>query len=250
MFGQVGQNLRQDADGVSYYAIFRDVSGLAEKSVTIAGINVGFIERIDSRETKREYGCASAHYERTLRSIRSKPAFGRVLPAAHAGLYRSIAEDGDRIMQVTSDTNPADLMRDLQNIAGTVVDITKSLRRVISGDGGEEKLLDILENFRQTAAELRMAVGKNAGKLDIVVDNVVAVTGEARTFSTDFRSDARVILADARTITSSIKDIIGENTENFQEGFEGVRGAGSTTDRLEEARQHPEPGRVHHREDR
>ena len=48
MFGQVGEGIEDDAAGYRVYAIFRDVSGLAEKSrVVVAGINVGQIDQIE-----------------------------------------------------------------------------------------------------------------------------------------------------------------------------------------------------------
>ena len=48
MFGQVREGVGENEAGYEVYAIFDDVGGLAEKSrVTIAGINVGQIKKIE-----------------------------------------------------------------------------------------------------------------------------------------------------------------------------------------------------------
>ena len=53
MFGQVREGVGDSQKGYDVFAIFDDVGGLAEKSrVTIAGINVGQIKKIELAGTK------------------------------------------------------------------------------------------------------------------------------------------------------------------------------------------------------
>ena len=72
--------------------------------------------------------------------------------------------------------------------------------------------------------ELSRAVGDNE-EVRHVVDNVVAITADARGFTGEFRVHSRDILMDARAVVRNVKDIIGDNEENVQSGFEGIKGA-------------------------
>jgi prophage DNA circulation protein len=41
----------------------------------------------------------------------------------------------------------------------------------------------------------------------------------------EFQTDARTILEDVRAVTAEVRTIVGRNSGNVQEGFDGVRGA-------------------------
>lgn len=228
MFGQVEEGIGDDASGYRVYAIFADASGLNPKSrVTIAGIDVGELAEI---ELVGDQAKVWIRVNTPLRSDarvakRQTSLLGEYALQLSPGYTGEPLRDGDEIKNVDVDVSPADLMGDLKEITANVTDITASLKNVLGGQAGEQKLVEILENINRTVADLQAAVAQNAPKVDLVVDNVVRVTEEARRLTGEFRGSANRILDDAETVTRSVRDIVGDNTGLVQEGFDGVKGA-------------------------
>ena len=112
-------------------------------------------------------------------------------------------KDGDQIKHVDYDTAPADLMNDLKGISKNIIDITDSLKNVLGGEQGQKRLANILESFEKVSLDIRSTIGRNSGKFDRVVDNVVEVTKGAKQFTRNFRTSARAILGDVQTIVAT-----------------------------------------------
>lgn len=228
MFGRIEEGIGDDAAGYRVYAIFDDAGGLTEKSrITIAGISVGELDRIELVGDKAKIWIRVNTPLRTDARISKKQTslLGEYALQLSPGYTGEPLGDGDQIRNIQVDVTPADLLVDLKQITANVTDITDSLKRVVGGQGGEQKLIDILENINKTVAEVQVAVAQNAPKVDIVVDNVVKVTAEARALTAEFRRSANRILDDAEAVTQTVRSIIGDNTEVVQEGFDGVKGA-------------------------
>lgn len=228
MFGQVEEGIGDDASGYRVYALFDDASGLNPKTrVTIAGIDVGEIDKIELAGTEARVWIRVNTPLRSDAIISKKQTslLGEYALQLSPGYTGEPLQDGDQIKNIRTDVSPADLMGDLKKITANVTDITQSLKSVIGGGEGEQKLIAILENINRTVADLQKAVAENAPKVDVVVDNVVRVTEEARRLTNEFRAGAGRILDDAEAVTRNVRDIVGDNTGVVQEGFDGVKGA-------------------------
>ncbi len=228
MFAQVKEGIDEDASGYKVFAIFDDASGLAEKSrVVIAGINVGQIANIELEGDKAKVWLRVNVQLKTDARISKKQAslLGEYYLQLTPGYTGKVLGEGDQIKTVEYDVAPADLMNELDKIVGNVTEITETVKNVVSGEEGEKKLQDILENIDLTMADIKRTVTINTPKVDRVVDNVVVVSDEARRFTREFRRDANKVLADARAITANVRSIIGENESKVREGFQGVSGA-------------------------
>lgn len=228
MFGQVEEGIGDDAAGYRVYALFEDASGLNPKTrVTIAGIDVGEIDRIEL------VGDAARVWIRVNTPLRSDAIIakkqtsllGEYALRLSPGYTGEPLVDGDEIPNIRVDVSPADLMGDLKQITANVTEITESLKSVLGGGEGEQKLISILSNIDRTVADLQEAVAENAPKIDDVVNNVVRVTEQARQLTGEFRVSANRILEDAEAVTTGVKDIVGDNTGTVQEGFDGIKGA-------------------------
>lgn len=228
MFGQVEEGIGDDAAGYEVFALFDDASGLNPKTrVTIAGIDVGEIARIKLAGTEAKVVIRVNTPLRSDAIIAKKQVsllgeYGLQLSPGYTG---EPLQHGDQIKNIHVDVSPADLMADLKKITANVTDITESLKSVLGGGEGEEKLISILSNIDRTVADLQQAVADNAPKVDLVVDNVVKVTEQARRLTGEFRGSANRILDDAEAVTRNVRDIVGDNTGAVQEGFDGVKGA-------------------------
>lgn len=228
MFGRIEEGIGDDAAGYRVYAIFDDAAGLTEKSrITIAGISVGELDDIELVGDKAKIWIRVNTPLRSDARIAKKQTslLGEYALQLSPGYTGEPLGDGDQIRNIQVDVSPADLLVDLKQITQNVTEITDSLKRVVSGQGGEQKLIDILENINKTVADVQVAVAQNAPKVDIVVDNVVKVTAEARALTAEFRRSANRILDDAEAVTQNVRSIVGDNTEVVQEGFDGVKGA-------------------------
>lgn len=235
MFARVEEGIGRDPSGYTVCALFKDASGLTEKSrVVIAGITVGEIADIKLAGDKAKV------FVRVNTPLRSDARIAKRQASLLGEYYLELApgyvgtplKEGDCIEHVDVDVAPAELMNELKKIAENVREVTESLRRVVANEQGEQRLVDILENVNQTIAELKRAVQENSPKIDKVVENVVEVTDEARRFTREFRRDAKrimdnaqVVASDARAITGNVRDLIGRNSESVDESFEGVTGA-------------------------
>ena len=210
MFGMVREGIDDDASSYRVYAVFKDASGLASKSrVVIAGINVG---QIDSVELAGDQAKVWIKVNTPLKSdarVAKKQAslLGEYYLQLTPGYTGTPLKDGDAIPNIDYDVAPADLINELKGITKNVEEITASIKKVVSGKEGEERLVAILANIDKTVAEVKRAVVDNGPKVDQVVDNVVLVTKEARSFVKDFRTDARKIMADAKAVAADAKAV-------------------------------------------
>ncbi len=228
MMGQVSEGIDDDASGYRVYAIFRDVSGMAEKSrVVVAGINVGQIDKIELHgDQARVWIRVNIPLKSDARiAKRQASLLGEFYLQLTPGYTGDALGEGDEIKSVDYDVAPADLLNELKDIVANVNEITESVKNVVAGEEGEKKLERILDNINSTVAEIERTVKENTPKVDDAFSNAVAVTLEAKKFTQEFRADARKVLADARAITANVRNIIGDHKGDVKEGFAGVKGA-------------------------
>lgn len=228
MFGQVREGIGDDAAGYRVFAVFEDASGLNPKSrVTIAGIDVGELAEIELLGDQAKVWIRVNTPLRSDAIVAKKQTslLGEYALQLSPGYTGEPLQDGDQIKNIRTDVSPADLMGDLKKITANVTDITESLKSVLGGGEGEQKLISILTNIDRTVSDLQQAVAENAPKVDTVVDNVIKVTEQARRLTGEFRVSANRILEDAEAVTRNVRDIVGDNTGAVQEGFDGVKGA-------------------------
>lgn len=210
MFGMVREGIDDDAAGYRVWAIFKDASGLADKSrVVVAGINIGQIDKIELAGDQAKVWIKVNTPLKSDARIAKKQAslLGEYYLLLTPGYTGTPLKDGDQITNIEYDVAPADLINELKGITQNVEEITASLKKVISGPEGEERLVHILENIDRTVAEVKRAVVDNGPKVDQVVDNVVQVTQEAKVFVKDFRGDARKLMTDARMMAADARAV-------------------------------------------
>jgi phospholipid/cholesterol/gamma-HCH transport system substrate-binding protein len=116
-------------------------------------------------------------------------------------------------------------MEEVRGIMLNVNEITLSLKNVIAGENGEQRLVNILVNINRVVDQMNQALSGNSPKIDRVVDNVISVTEEAKRFTQDFRRKADLILADAqrvsenaRLITHDVRSLVNEENESSVKG--------------------------------
>jgi len=208
MSTQVREGISEREDLTSAFALFKDVGGLAVRSkVVIAGITVGQIDRIELAGDQAKVWLTLTVPLRADARIAKRQAslLGESFLQLTPGYQGPPIPQGGEIKRVDYDTSPSDLMEEVRGIMVNVNEITLSLKNVLAGENGEQRLVGILENINRVVEQMSQALSGNSPKLDRVVDNVIAVTDEARRFTVDFRRKADLILADAQRVSENAR---------------------------------------------
>ena len=213
MSNQVKEGIAEGEELRRAYALFNDVSGLAVRSkVVIAGIPVGQVDKIELAGTKAKVWVKVNLPLRSDARIAKRQAslLGESYLQLTPGYQGINIPEGGQIRFVDVDVSPAELMEEVKGIMNNVNDITLSLKNVIAGDNGEQRLVSILDNINRVVDQMNQALSGNSPKFDRVVTNVIDVTEEAKQFTKEFRVKANQILADARIVSSNARQITGD----------------------------------------
>lgn len=221
MSAQVKEGIDDSPDLTRSWALFKDVSGLAVRSkVVIAGITVGQVDKISLEGDQARVDLKLTVPVRTDARIAKRQAslLGESYLQLTPGYQGVPIPQGGQLKNVDYDTSPSDLMEEVRGIMLNVNEITLSLKNVIAGENGEQRLVSILDNINKVVESMNEAVSGNSPKIDQVVDNVINVTEEAKRFTEDFRRKANLILADAqrvsenaRYITQDVREIVSKD---------------------------------------
>lgn len=211
-------------DSVTVFAYFRDASGLNRRSrVQIAGIPVGEIveislEGIRARATLRIKKELHVRADATL-TKRSESLLGDYMldltpgTEAHPEL-----KDGEEIKRVLDVQGMEQVFNSLNAITADIQAVTGSLRNVLGGDAGTASLEAIVQSLVQLTSAVDDTIRGSATKLDAILANVEAVSGDVRKLTEkesnsveNIVSNIEVISKDVRDVMASIKRVVGEN---------------------------------------
>jgi phospholipid/cholesterol/gamma-HCH transport system substrate-binding protein len=200
--------------GISVWGLFRDASGLFEKSrVQTAGISVGEIgERKLDRDTAKARITIKmlpgiTLYENALVSKKSASLLGEyfleVDPGTPYGLVNGqkrqmrVLVDGDQIKNIREPTAMGDIMDDVGTLLPILHDILEDVRKLTSGT-----ITDIAENVNKLIESNADTLGRLLERVDTIAANVEGVT-------TAEAGDVKESIKNVREITESIKSLVG-----------------------------------------
>jgi phospholipid/cholesterol/gamma-HCH transport system substrate-binding protein len=200
--------------GVAVFGLFRDASGLFEKSrVQTAGISVG---QIDKRELDQATAKAKITirmlpsitlYENAVVSKKSASLLGEyyleIDPGSPIGLdhgqrreMRKL-KDGDQILRVIEPTQMGDMLNDVATLLPILHDILEDVRKLTSGT-----ITDIADNINKLIESNSDTLGRLLERVDTIAANVEGVT-------TSEAGDVKASIKNVRDITDSIKSLVG-----------------------------------------
>jgi phospholipid/cholesterol/gamma-HCH transport system substrate-binding protein len=203
-----------DSHGIAVWGLFRDASGLFEKSrVQTAGISVG---EINKRELDRETAKAKV----TIRMLPSVPLYENAVVAKKSAsllgeFYLEIdpgtpfavvngqrremrlLKDGDQITRVLEPTEMGKIMDDVGTLLPILHDILEDVRKLTSGT-----ITDIADNINKLIESNSDTLGRLLERVDNIAANVEGVT-------TAEAGDVKESIKNVRDITESIKSLIG-----------------------------------------
>jgi phospholipid/cholesterol/gamma-HCH transport system substrate-binding protein len=200
--------------GVVVYALFRDASGLFEKSrVQTAGISVG---QIDKRELDQATAKAKITirmlpnitlYENAVVAKKSASLLGEyyleIDPGTPIGLDHGQRREmrklknGDQILRVIEPTQMGDMLNDVATLLPILHDILEDVRKLTSGT-----ITDIADNINKLIESNSDTLGRLLDRVDNIAANVEGVT-------TAEAGDVKESIKNVRDITESIKSLVG-----------------------------------------
>lgn len=179
--GEYGFGLKK---GYFVNVVFDNVTGLEkDASVTIAGVEVGRVERISLTDGKALVTLRiipDVKLEKDVRaSIKTHGILGDKFIEIEPGTRESgyIEVDG-QIKQVEQQADIDKILRELGTIASDVMAVTASLKKVVGGDEGVANLKAIIQNTRELSENLNMVVKQNDEKFNIMVSSLKNAAAE------------------------------------------------------------------------
>lgn len=206
--------------------VFDSVAGLDKQSaVRVAGVRVGKVEAIAVRPSD---GKAVVTLDLENPDVRlHQNASAKVANLGLLGEKYVELDPGTPNTPVVTQPNvvlrgsqPAsidDVTNQVSAIAADVKAITESLRHVMAGQQGQQRLDDIVENVRTITAEVRDLIAANR-------TNVDATLGNAREITAQLKVEIPRLADSIDKVASSVGGTVTENRKDVRDIVENLRG--------------------------
>lgn len=217
-------NLRRAGQMREVKVVFDNAAGLEdEATVRIGGVRKGHVTKIESLPDGRALVTMTVADDVPLHSdasakIANLGLLGERYVEIDPGTQRAPVL-GSESVQIPG-TQPAsidEITEEVAAIAQDVKAITASLRNVMGGPQGEQRLQDIVENVRLITGEVRSLIATNRGNVDATLANTRAITEHLRT-------EIPRLAATLDRVANQIGGTVGENREDVRVVVENLRG--------------------------
>ena len=201
---------------------FDNVAGLEPKSaVRVAGVRKGKVTEIDVVNGKAtvtlELDDDVPLFENASARVANLGLLGEKYIEIDPGQPKAGPLRGE-VLRVPG-AQPAsidDVTTQVAEIAKDVKAITESMRTVMTGPTGQQRLEDIVENVRQITAQVRELVAINRENVDATLVNMRAITA-------DLRVAIPQLTASIERTASALGGTVGENREDVRKVVENLR---------------------------
>jgi phospholipid/cholesterol/gamma-HCH transport system substrate-binding protein len=208
-------------------AIFDSVAGLDAKSaVRVAGVRVGKVEKIKLRDDGRAEvtleidGDVQLHKNATA-SVANLGLLGEKYIELNPGSPNLPQLVGENVtLQGSQPATIDEITTQVADIATDVKAITESLRAVVGGPQGQQRLNEIVDNVNNITTQMRQLLAANRGNVDATMMNMAAITA-------DLRREIPKLAASLDRVANQIGGTVGDNREDVRVVVENLRGLSS-----------------------
>ena len=205
--------------------LFDSVAGLDEKSaVRVAGVRVGKVSKIKLTPDGRALVTLEVDKDVELHQgatakVANLGLLGEKYIELDPGSARqpALAQQSGVTLNGTQPASIDDVTNQISSIATDVKAVTASLREVMGGPAGEQRLADIVENVHQITGEVRMLIAANEGNVNTTASNLRQITD-------DLRVEIPKIAASIDRVTNALGGTVGENRSDVREIVENLKG--------------------------
>jgi phospholipid/cholesterol/gamma-HCH transport system substrate-binding protein len=204
-------------------AFFENAAGLDEKStVRVAGVRKGKVTGIELQPDGRAKVTLEIDDDVVLHrnagaQIANLGLLGEKYIEIDPGTPQEARLQGENvILPGTQVASIDDVTNQVSAIATDVKAITESMRSVMAGPQGQQRLEDIVENVRTITAQVRELVAVNRANVDATMANMRAITG-------DLRVEIPKLAASIDRVVNQLGGTVGENREDVRRIVENLR---------------------------
>jgi phospholipid/cholesterol/gamma-HCH transport system substrate-binding protein len=217
-------NLRGAGNMREVKVVFDNAAGLEdEATVRIGGVRKGHVTGIQSLPDGRALVTMTVNDDVPLHSdasakIANLGLLGERYVEIDPGTGRAPVLAGHSVQIPGGQTASIDEITDeVAAIAQDVKAITGSLRQVIGGQQGQQRLEEIVGNVSAITAEVRLLISANRSNVDATLANTRAITEHLRT-------EIPRLAATLDRVASQIGGTVGENREDVRQVVQNLRG--------------------------
>ncbi len=204
-------------DDYGVYAIFDDAQGLVPKSrVLIAGIQVGHIESIrlvgaQARVDINVRGDVPLYDDATVQK-KTASILGESLLVINPGsLDEEVLPPDSELPVVEGAKSTDDILASVGRTAESVENIAAQMERAFGTDEGGEQMKSALQNLSEALEAINRTIQQN----EEAVGRTLASLEETTTTA---GPKIVAILDDVEAVTSSIREVVGEDPDNLETG--------------------------------
>ena len=206
-------------------AVFEDVAGLDDESaVRIAGVRKGHVTDIrvlpDGRaEVTLQVDDDVPLHANAQAKVANLGLLGEKYIELDPGTPNTpvLATDGVVTLRGTQPATFDDVTDQVAAIAEDVKAITTSMRAVMGGPSGQERLEEIVENVRGITADVRLLISANRENVDATLLNTREITAHLRT-------EIPRLAATLDRVANQIGGTVGENRPDVREVVQNLKG--------------------------
>jgi phospholipid/cholesterol/gamma-HCH transport system substrate-binding protein len=220
-------NLNRSRSMREITATFDDVAGLdKESAVRIAGVRKGHVTRIkvlpDGRAqvTMKVDDDVPLHANAVARVANLGLLGEKYINLDPGSPSAPVLPEGPIALQGTAPASFDDVTNQLSSIATDVKAITTSLRDVLGGPQGEQRLNQIVGNVQSITEEMRALIAVNRSNIDATLANTRAITEH-------LRSEIPRLANSIDSVANQISGTVGENRTELREVITNLRGLSS-----------------------
>jgi phospholipid/cholesterol/gamma-HCH transport system substrate-binding protein len=217
-------NLRGAGNMREVKVVFENAAGLEdEATVRIGGVRKGHVTAIQSLPDGRALVTMTVNDDVPLHSdasakIANLGLLGERYVEIDPGTQRAPIMAGDSVQIPGGQTASVDEITDeVAAIAKDVKAITGSLRNVIGGQQGQQRLEEIVGNVSAITAEVRLLISANRSNVDATLANTRAITEHLRT-------EIPRLAATLDRVANQLGGTVGENREDVRQVVQNLRG--------------------------
>jgi phospholipid/cholesterol/gamma-HCH transport system substrate-binding protein len=205
-------------------ATFEDVAGLDDESaVRIAGVRKGHVTDIKVRPDGRAEVTLQVdddvplHADATAK-VANLGLLGEKYIELDPGTPTApLLAQGTVTLPGTQPATFDDVTDQVAAIAEDVKAITTSMRAVMGGPTGQQRLEEIVENVRGITADVRLLISANRANVDATLLNTREITAHLRT-------EIPSLAATLERVANQIGGTVGENRPDVREVVQNLRG--------------------------
>lgn len=232
-------------EGYMVHVYFKNIAGLDEKTkVKIAGVNAGFIEKIQLSDGKAKLTVRMnkevALHEDASASIKASGLLGDKYLDIRPGYQKTVLKNGDTIQNVVEIVDLDDLTRNLTAVSENINILAKSFNESFGTEEAKDALKQSVLNIKDITIDLKEAISVNDNKLRDALDNINNLTasindliqknkdtvstaaGNIKDFSASLKQDTPQLIAKLNKAADELKAMVEENRPTIKSAADSI----------------------------